>query len=400
MIIKNARILSALTEDFAGEKADIRFTGDKIEEISGEPLTSEAGETVIDAAGRTVLPGLIDMHVHLGITGGDMLGDNFKSTPYRTLETYRFAMDTLNAGFTTVRDVGDVNYMVLSLRDMINEGRLVGPRIWGSGKILTPTESGNAYFDGMYEECDSTDAVRLACRKQFCHGADFIKVMASGAISNPGGVPGMTIESEEEVEEMVRCARQRGTYVAAHCHGEDSIRLCIRAGVRTIEHGTFLDDDIIESLKAETSFLVPTLVCSSRIHDASAEFADFMSRKTAGMLEKRDYWLKKAYAAGLRMGFGTDAGTTDNWHGQNGDEFIERSVHIGMKPLDILKQATVNSAVLMGVEEQIGTLRAGKYADIVIVDGNPDEDIRLMKTGIVTVIKGGAVVRSSLPASS
>lgn len=395
MIIKNARFLPALTEGFEEESGDLRLRDGRIAEI-GVGLSPEAGEQVLDAAGRTLLPGLIDMHVHLAITGGDMLGDNFKALPYRMMETYRFALDSLNAGFTTLRDVGDVNYMVLSLRDFINEGKIPGPRIWGSGKILTPIESGNEYFDGMYEECNSVDEVRIACRRQFSHCADFIKVMASGAISNPGGVPGMTIETEAELTEMVRCARQRNTYVAAHCHGEDSIRLCLKCGVKTIEHATLMDDDIIQELRKGESFIVPTLICSSRIHDTEADFAEFMSRKTGDMLQKRDYWLKKAYEAGLIMGFGTDAGTTENWHGQNADEFIERYERIGMRPIDILKQATIYSAAIMGIDDVAGSIKTGKYADLVIVDGNPDEDIYSVRKGITTVIKGGEIVRSSI----
>lgn len=206
----------------------------------------------------------------------------------------------------------------------------------------------------------------------------------------------MTIETEAELTEMVRCARQRNTYVAAHCHGEDSIRLCLKCGVKTIEHATLMDDDIIQELRKGESFIVPTLICSSRIHDTEADFAEFMSRKTGDMLQKRDYWLKKAYEAGLIMGFGTDAGTTENWHGQNADEFIERYERIGMRPIDILKQATTYSAAIMGIDDVAGSVKAGKYADLVIVDGKPDEDIYSVRNGIAAVIKGGEIVRSSI----
>ena len=394
MMIKNARLVPELSGGHQGI-CQIRVENGRIAEI-GDALTPVQGEQVLDAKGCTVLPGLIDMHLHFGVSGGDVLGDNFKSLPYRSLEAYHFALDTLNAGFTTVRDAGDVDYMVIAMRDLIEEGKLVGPRILCSGKILTPVESGNEYFQGMYDECDTPDQVKSACRRQFAHGADFIKVMASGAISNPGGEPGMTIETEEELTEMVRCAKMRGTYVAAHCHGEDSIRLCIKCGVRTIEHATFLPDDAIEELKKGTSYIVPTLVCSSRIGDASAVFAEFMNKKTVGLVEKRDAALKKAYAAGLVMGFGTDSGTTDNWHGSNKDEMIERYEAIGMAPLDILKQATIYSAMILGLQDRVGEIQVGKYGDFVIVDGKPDEDIYRMVQGLKAVIKGGEIIRCEL----
>lgn len=390
MIIQNARLIPELSSGHGGISC-VRTEGEYITQIAPSLAPAE-NEPVLDAQGCTLLPGLIDMHVHFGVSGGDVLADNFKSLPYRTLEAYHFARKTLEAGFTTVRDVGDVDYMVIALRDLINEGKLTGPRIKCSGKILTPVESGNEYFQGMYDECDGVDQVRAACRRQFQRGCDFIKVMASGAISNPGGMPGMTIETEEELTEMVRCARQRGTYVAAHCHGEDSIRLCLRCGVKTIEHATFLPEDAIETLKEGKSYLVPTLVCSSRIHGTSAAFADFMSKKTHGLIERRDAALKKAYAAGLIMGFGTDAGTTDNWHGLNKDEMIERYERIGMAPLDILKQATIYSAEIMGVDGETGEIAEGKYGDMILVDGSPDEDIYQMVNGLRTVIKGGSIV--------
>lgn len=396
MIIKNARLLSELTENYSNPYGNIKIVKDRIIKITAEELVPEPGETVVDAENRTVLPGLIDMHLHFAVSGGDMHADNAKPLPYRTLEVYEFATKTLNAGFTTVRDVGDVDYMVLALRNFINEGRIQGPRIQGSGKILTPTESGNSYFQGMYDECDSPDEVRAAARRQFSNGADFIKVMASGAISNPGGDPGVTIESEAELREMVACAKLRNTYVAAHCHGTDSMLLAIKSGVRTIEHATFMSDEVIEELKKETAYIVPTLVCNATSRDTEEAFAEFMNKKKVGIIEKRNLYLKKAYEAGLRMGFGTDEGTTNNWHGLNADEFVERYEQIGMKPIDILKQATVESAYIMNMLDDVGTIKEGKYADFVIVDGNPDEDIYLMTKGIVTVIKGGEIIRNSI----
>ncbi|MEG2063467.1 MAG: amidohydrolase family protein, partial [Kiritimatiellia bacterium] len=348
MIIKHARLLAQLSEGFASDSADIRIEGERIAEISAIPLMAQPDEIVLDAAGKTVLPGLLDIHLHFSVSGNDLNEDNAKTVPQRTLEAYSFALKTLQAGFTTVRDVGDVDSAGIVIRDAVEAGRLIGPRIKASGRILTPTEAGNQYFAGMYDECNSPDEVRGACRRRFKEGSDFIKVMASGAISNPSGVPGMTIETEEELREMVHCANMRGTYVAAHCHGAESVALCMRTGVRCIEHGTILSDAIIEELKKENSYIIPTLLCTTRMQQTTAKFADFMVKKLDGIVEQRDYWLKKAYKAGIKLGFGTDAGTTDNWHGENAQEFIERHRLIGMKPIDILCQATCNSAEIIG----------------------------------------------------
>lgn len=390
MLIQNARLLPELSSGYEGIYC-IRVVDEKISEIA-QDLVPQQEEVVVDAKGRTVLPGLIDMHVHFGVSGEDVLADDYKSCPTRAVEAYQFAMDTLKAGFTTVRDVGDVDYIAIAIRDLINAGKIEGPRMKCSGKILTPTESGNEYFTGMYDECDTLDEVRKTCRKQFAHGADFIKVMATGAISNPGGEPGMTIETEEEIREMVLAAKRRGTYVAAHCHGADAIRMCIRCGVKTIEHATFLPEDVLDELKKQNSYIVPTLVCSSRIAKTEAGYAEFMSKKMAGLIEKRDECLKKAYQAGLIIGFGTDEGTTDNWHGLNKDELVERYEHLDMKPIDILKQATVNSALIMGVDDEVGEIKVGKYGDFVIIDGKPEEDIYKMVTSLKMVIKGGKII--------
>jgi imidazolonepropionase-like amidohydrolase len=395
MIIRNARLLPELTDGFTDDGGDIVVENGKIADIVSAGSVSGDGEE-IDATGMTVLPGLIDMHVHLALSGKDVLTDNFQTTPIRTLDAYKFALDTLRAGFTTVRDVGDADGISLSIRDEINAGRLQGPRIKASGTILTPTESGNEYFAELYDECDSVDQVRAACRRQFKAGADFIKVMASGAVSNPSGKPGMTIETKEELEEMVRCAGQHGTYVAAHCHGAESIELCIAAGARTIEHATIMNDRVISELKKGNSFIVPTICCTTKMLTETASFAEFMLAKLHDIVEQRNYWMKKAYAENIKMGFGTDSGTTNNWHGGNAAEFVDRVEILGMKPIDTLLQATRNSAEIMGVQDEVGSIAKGKYADLVFIDGRPETDIHLMSSGVKAVMKGGALVAGEI----
>jgi imidazolonepropionase-like amidohydrolase len=308
------------------------------------------------------------------------------------LESYQFALNTLRAGFTTVRDVGDVNHIVVALRDILRENRLPGPRVITSGRIITTSEPGNDYFMGMYSEANGPAAIRHAAREEFKAGADFMKIMVSGAVSNPGGVPGMTICEEDELLELIRIARSRYSYVAAHCHSLDSIRLCVRCGVRTIEHATQLDDALIEQLKSESSFLVPTMTVMMKLMKTAHDFSGFMQEKSRALISGAIASLTAAYQAGLKLGFGTDSGTTDNFHGENGDEFLYRFEQIGMKPIDILRQATVYSARIAGIDQETGSVEQGKCADLVVVNGDPLENIACLKHGIHMVVRNGEIV--------
>lgn len=390
MLLKNCRILSELTEGFSGEYADILIQNDTIVKI--EKANTLCDDEVIDFEGKTVLPGLIDLHIHFGVSGLDLLVDNAKSIPYRSFEAYQYALTTLKSGFTTVRDVGDVDHIVIELRNMINAGNIVGPTIYTSGKILTPTEKGNSYFMGMYNEADGVNAVRKSARQEFAAGADFMKIMASGAISNPGGVPGMTICDEDEICELVRVAKTKGSYVAAHCHSTHSVMMCMKAGVRTIEHASSLDDGAIKELKKGNSFIVPTLSSSVKIYESSGDFSSFMRDKMGTLLETSYNSVRMAYKAGLKIGYGTDAGTTDNFHGDNASEFVYRYERTGMLPIDILKQATIESAEIAQIDDKFGSLKVGKKADFVIIDGKPEEDIYLMAKKPFAVIKSGVFI--------
>ena len=278
------------------------------------------------------------------------------------------------AGFTTLRDVGSYFNVAVELRDAINAGKIVGPNIIASGKIVTPTENGNDFFAGLYNEADGPDEIRKAVREEMKNGADFIKIMGTGAV--------------------VEAAKFKDTYVATHCHGTRAIKNSILAGVHTIEHASILDDEAIEMLKGnENTYIIPTLNIISGLVESVPESSTFMMAKAKRILECIKVGIRKAYDAGLLLGFGTDQGATPLKHGENGDEFALRKEFWDMKEIDIIKQATINSAIIAGRDKDYGTIKAGKVADIVGVEGNPLEDISRLRNHVEVVVKSGSVVK-------
>ncbi len=392
MVIKNAKFVKELTKGNL-EQGDILIKDGKILEVS-ENIQCDDND-IIDANGKYVLPGFIDLHVHLNLSGGDVLYDNFKDDYFMCMESYKFALDSLNAGFTTIRDVGSNNSMVNGIRDAINNVGLVGPNIISSGKILSPTENGNQYFVKMYTECDGKETIIKAVREELQKGSDFIKVMASGAVMNPGGNPGSPLYSDEELITMVETAKIKGKYVAAHAHSAEAIKQCFRCGVRTIEHSSMVDEDGIKmALESDTTFLVPTVTAFSGLHSKN-EGAEFMNEKSRKYKEKFRDCITNAYKSGVMMGFATDQGITETFHGKNGNEFVYRSEVVGMTNEDILKQATVYSAKIAGIENEVGLVEEGLNADLVILDGNPLENIKVCRDNIHQVIKGGVVCKTA-----
>ena len=304
-----------------------------------------------------------------------------------------FAGEYLKQGFTTIRDCGSSYNCAASVRDAIKAGIVKGPRIVSCGLIITPTETGNDTFSDLYLEADGPEEMRNACRKELQKGNDFIKLMVSGAFMNEGADPGIQVLEPEEIEAAVSAAARKGTYVCAHCHGTDSIKAAITAGVRTVEHGTFIDDEGIEMLKNnENTFLTPTgavgLYCLDESNpDVSAELLE-LSREAA---EIEIANINKAYHAGLKLGFGSDIDLVA-LRKHPGYEFIARKEYYTFDDLDILLQATKNSAEIMGFGHFLGTIKVGKLADLVLVDGNPDEDIYVMTKPPVHVIKDGEIL--------
>ncbi|HWQ80463.1 MAG TPA: amidohydrolase family protein [Anaerovoracaceae bacterium] len=393
-VLRNCRLVKELTEEYEAQYGDVLIEGQYIADIKpvGHVFGGDCEE--IDLQGKTLIPGLFELHAHLY---------GYIYNPYElqamtagkiTFGAYSFAKAYLEAGYTTVRDCGSSYNCVAAIRDAVNEGIIDGPRLIPCGLIITPTEQGNDTFKDLYSEADGPDEIRKACRRELQKGNDFIKLMVSGAFMNVGGDPGIQIAEFEEVKAAVDAAKRKGTYVSAHCHGTESIKTAIRAGVRTIEHGTFLDDEVIEMLKSrDDCYLVPTgavgLYCLDESNqDVSPELLE--QSKACAEIEIAN--INKAYRAGLKLGFGSDI-DLQAFKAVPGYEFVARKEYYTFDDLDILLQATKYSAEITGIGDITGTIKAGKRADLAVVDGNPDEDIYVMTKPIVHVFREGKKIK-------
>lgn len=351
---------------------------------------------IININGKTIIPGLIDAHIHLDMHGmADTFEENLVEDKLRTARAAREMHKTLLAGITTVRNCGSVNFIDIAVKEAIAAGWCEGPRILASGKIISMTAAGNEYFLGMYREADGCDEVRKAAREQLKVGADFLKLMATGAYMNPGGVPGASQLNRDEMAVVVEEAAKLGLRVAAHAHGKQGIIDAIEAGVATIEHGTFLDDDVIELMIKRDIFLVPTYIVGYLMKENGEEngVPEFMlekSRKTEKVWQEN---LRRAIDAGVLVAFGTDAGTNYNYHGNNALELVILVEEGFMTPLQAISSGTKVSAEALGLSSEIGTLEENKIADLVVVGGSLENKLRPLLDNVDMVYQGGKRVR-------
>lgn len=355
------------------------------------PVNSE----VLDLSGNTIIPGLIDAHIHMDLHGmGNTYEENLVEDKLRTIRALKEMQDTLKNGITTVRNVGSVNYIDFAVKEAIESGLFAGPRIITCGKIISMTAAGNDYFLGMYREADGCDEVRKAAREQIKAGADCLKLMATGAYMNPGGVPGAPQLSRAEMAVVVEEAAKLGLRVAAHAHGKEGIINAIEAGVNTIEHGTFMDDEVIALMIERGIYLVPTYVVGYLMEKYGTEnsIPEFMVEKNRKSSEQFSENLHKAIKAGVLTAFGTDAGTNYNYHGNNALELVLLVEHGFMNPLQAIKSGTLVSAEALGISAETGTLENGKTADIVVVGGSLQENLQPLLENIEMVYKRGVKV--------
>lgn len=392
-LLKNCKLLEELTDEKLSQ-GDILVRDGQIEKVA-QRIEPTSDMEVIDMANKWVLPGLIDLHTHLDCEGIEFAEENLLSDAYRGLKAAYFAKRTLLSGFTTLRDVGARNYNDIALRNAISNGYIDGPRLLVSGKVLTPTAVGNEELPGEYREADGCEEVRKAVREQIAHGANFIKYMGTGAMGHYGSNIGTSLYTLDEVRAMVNEADRHGLHVAAHAHGTEGIKYALLAGVRTIEHASMLDDECIELLKKENSFIVPTLCAAGELlnnEDVQGRKALSMHRKNKEKLEMVLHSISKAYKAGLKMGYGTDKGTSYNWHGTNYNEFRYRSMYLHIEATELLLQATRYSAEIIRMEHKIGSIGVGKSADIIAIKDDPRKDITIMCQPPDFVMKEGLLI--------
>ena len=396
-VLKHVRLISG-TGAKPIERATIAIEGEKIIFAGkAEEWYNPEGKTIheMDLTGRTVLPGLIDSHVHIA---AECLPDSTMAGPWgwTTLIMLKHAQNTLAAGITTIRDVGGRHHLEFSLRKAVEAGLFVAPRMSLAGKLLSITTTGTEWYDGMYREADGVDEVRKAAREQLKAGADLIKVLATGAVLAPGEKPGAATFEMEEIRAAVVEAAKVGKIVAAHAHGIDGIRNAVEAGAKTIEHATYLHQDprVMERMAKEGIFVVPTLKAGFDVtYGDRPGIPDWIMEKSKETQEDAMKSIRMAYEMGVPIAMGTDAATPYNFHGENAMELYYMS-QAGMSAMDCIVASTKNAAHALGWDAKLGTLEAGKLADLLIVKKNPLDDLRSLadRSNIEFVMQGGKFV--------
>jgi imidazolonepropionase-like amidohydrolase len=384
---------------------------------AGTSAAAPAGAEVIDLGDATLLPGFIDAHTHLTMAYSEdykqnRLDELQKTIAERALDASVNARVTLMAGITTVRDVGSSDYLDVGLRNAIRSGRVPGPRMLVTVHALGAT-GGHCDFSQGFREgifghesgplegvINGADEARYAVRLDHKYGADIIKVCATGGVLSPTDDVDTPQLTQEELNAIVDEAHALRRKTAAHAHGAEGAKRAIRAGIDSIEHGTFLDDEALEMMKQRGTFLVPTLMATQGIQeqiDKGIYIPPAILAKAKTAIAASHQMFQRALAKGVKIGLGTDAAVYP--HGRNVEEFHQMA-DLGMKPIDALKAGTSMDAELLGLADKIGTLEAGKIADVVAVPGDPVQNIRqtehvffVMKEGVIYRNDRGAAAR-------
>jgi imidazolonepropionase-like amidohydrolase len=401
IVVRAGHLFDARTAQMLPNRV-IVISGDRIQSVGGSDTPVPAGARVIDLSNATVLPGLIDSHTHLtidaGQTGYETLGI---SPPRAALTGAKNARITLLAGFTTVRNLGAEGYSDVALRNAIEAGDVIGPRVQVSGPPLGATgghcdnsllpSSFNYTAEGV---ADGTESIIHKVREVIKYGADVIKFCGSGGVFSKGDDPKREEYGPNEMKVLVEEAHRRGRKVATHVHAAVAIDDAVRAGVDSVEHAIFLDDTGIALMKEHGTYLVPTTYPLFWFdeHMKEMNLPLWVRQKAAIIIPAAKQNMARAFRAGVKVALGSDAGVYP--HGENGGEF-EAMAKLGMPPSQALQAGTFHAAALLGWDDRIGTLETGKFADLVAVAGDPAQNIQLMKH-VQFVMKGGVVYKNEV----
>jgi imidazolonepropionase-like amidohydrolase len=397
LAIQHLRIIDG--NGAAVERATLLIEGNAIAGLgSDRTLRIPRGAARIDGRGLTALPGLIDCHVHLCLGAeADVVAATEQEPPAMSLvKATEMARRTLEAGFTTVRDVGFRDHGVFTLKQAIDRGLALGPRIVAAGLAIC-MPGGHARFIGR--EAGGVEAVRAAVQDQLAAGAEVIKVIASGGVLTPGTSPDQAQMTVDELTAAVELAHAQGRHVAAHAHGASGMKNAVRAGVHSIEHGTLLDDEAGAMMAARRVYMVPTLsaLATTAACPAGCGIPESALEKARSMVKQHQKSFRAARRRGVPIALGTDAGTPFNFHGDNAQE-LERMVAFGMAPMESITAATSAAARLLRLDGEIGSIAVGKKADLVFVEGNPLKNIELVrrKDRLAGVMQQGRFVAGPL----
>jgi imidazolonepropionase-like amidohydrolase len=411
-VLKAARLFDGKSNSVVSPGVVV-VTGGKISAV-GATSALPAGAQVIDFGDATLLPGFIDAHTHLTFPYSEdykqaRLDTLQKTIAEQALDASVNARVTLMAGFTTVRDVGSSNYLDVGLRNGIRNGDISGPRMLVTVHALGSTGGHCDHTDGYREGIfghetgplegviNGPDQARYAVRLDHKYGADMIKVCASGGVLSPTDDVDTPQLTQEELNAIVDEAHALRRKTAAHAHGAEAAKRAIRAGIDSIEHGSFLDDEALDMMKQRGTYLVPTLMAVQGLQekmDRGIYMPPAIEAKARAAIAAIHVTFQRAMAKGVKIGLGTDAGVYP--HGRNAEEF-HQMVALGMKPIDALKAGTSSDAELLGLADKIGMLEAGKFADIVAVPGDPTQNIRQTEH-VFFVMKEGVIFRNDAPA--
>lgn len=395
------------------ERVSIVIDEGRILEVTAGFIAAGTGDEIVDLSDHTVLPGLMDMHTHLAFElSRTSYMDEFVMNPTDVaIRSTHYAYLTLMAGFTTVRDLGDDGMTTVSLRKAIASGFAVGPRIYTAGKSLATTGGHADPTSGWCQPLagdpgpregvvSGADDARKAVRQRYKDGADLIKITATGGVLSMASSGDNAQFSDDELKALVATAKDYGFAVAAHAHGAEGMLRAVNAGVASIEHGTYMNDEIMRAMKKNGTYYVPTILAGVTVAEL-AEKEDYLPAvvrpKAARIGPQIKDTFTKAHKAGVKIAFGTDTGVSP--HGQNAREF-ELMVECGMPPMQAIQAATMESAKLLRVNDRLGSIEKGKIADLVAVKDDPlaniatMKDVRfVMKDGVVYKRNGAAVAR-------